>query len=68
MKKLHCATAEDPHNHYEFWAHCSEPVQFLAFCFEWNNFVSLARSLDFVTKLICYSDCTNSGLQIFLHY
>ena len=27
------ATAEDPHNHYEFWAHCSEPVQFLAFCF-----------------------------------
>ena len=59
------ATAEDPHNHYEFWAHCSEPVQFLAFCFEWNDFCKSGKSMDFVTNLICYSDCTNSGLQIY---
>ena len=59
------ATAEDPHNNYEFWAHCSEPVQFLAFCFEWNNFCKSGKSFDFITHLICYSDCTNSGLQIF---
>ena len=60
-----CTTAEDPHSHYEFWAHCSEPVQFLAFCFEWNDFCKSNKSLSFVTNIICYSDCTNSGLQIF---
>jgi len=59
------ATAEDPHNNYEFWAHCSEPVQFLAFCFEWNEFCKSKKSLKFITHLICYSDCTNSGLQIY---
>ena len=58
-------SAEDPHGNYEFWAEASEPAQFLAFCFEWNDFVKSGKSLDFVTNLICYSDCTNSGLQIF---
>ena len=58
-------TAEDPHNNYEFWAHSSEPVQFLAFCFEWNKFVKGGKKLTFVSDVICYSDCTNSGLQIF---
>jgi len=60
------ATAEDPHNHYDFWANgASEPVQFLAFCFEWNNFCKANKSLEFISHTICYSDCTNSGLQIF---
>ena len=64
-EKFICQSAEDPHNHYEFWAEASEPVQFLSFCFEWNNFVKSGKSLNFVTNVICYSDCTNSGLQIF---
>jgi len=59
------ATAKDPHNHYDFWGNCSEPFQFLAFCFEWNDFKEFGSTSDFVTHLPCYSDCTNSGLQIF---
>jgi DNA-directed RNA polymerase len=59
------ASAKDPHNHYKFWSRCSEPYQFLAFCFEWEEFVSGGRDADFVTHLSCFSDCTNSGLQIF---
>lgn len=59
------ATAKDPHNNYKFWSNCSEPYQFLAFCFEWEEFVNSGRKLGFVTHLPCYSDCTNSGLQIF---
>ena len=35
------------------------------FVFEWNDFCKSGKSLDFVTNLICYSDCTNSGLQIY---
>ena len=58
-------TAKDPHNHYDFWGKCSEPFQFLAFCFEWNAFKESGSDADFVTHLPCYSDCTNSGLQIF---
>ena len=58
-------TANDPHNHYDFWGKCSEPFQFLAFCFEWRDFVKFGETSDFVTHLPCYSDCTNSGLQIF---
>ena len=61
------ASARDPHNHYDFWARisCSEPYQFLAFCFEWEEFVNSGRDLNFITHLPCFSDCTNSGLQIF---
>jgi len=61
------ASAKDPHNNYDFWARisCSEPYQFLAFCFEWEEFVDSGRDLNFITHLPCYSDCTNSGLQIF---
>ena len=60
------ASAKDPHNHYEFWAKADEPYQFLAFCFEWEEFKSSGEGEgDFVTHLPCYSDCTNSGLQIF---
>ena len=59
------ATATDPHNHYDFWSHCSEPYQFLAFCFEYEEYKSSGQGLDFITHLTCFSDCTNSGLQIF---
>ena len=58
-------TANDPHDHYDFWGKCSEPFQFLAFCFEWRDFVKFGETSDFVTNLPCYSDCSNSGLQIF---
>ena len=58
-------TANDPHSHYDFWGKCSEPFQFLAFCFEWRDFVKFGETSDFVTHLPCYNDCTNSGLQIF---
>ena len=64
-EKFILQSAEDPHNNYEFWAEASEPVQFLSFCFEWNDFCKSGKSLDFITNVICYSDCTNSGLQIF---
>lgn len=56
--------ANDPHEHYDFWGKCSEPFQFLAFCFEWRDFVKFGETSDFITNLPCYSDCTNSGLQI----
>ena len=61
------ATARDPHNHYDFWAKpsVSEPYQFLAFCFEYEEYKSSRQGLDFITHLSCFSDCTNSGLQIF---
>ena len=64
-EELILACAREPHSHYEFWGNCSEPYQFLAFCFEWEAFVKHGRNSDFVTHLPCYSDCTNSGLQIF---
>ena len=59
------ASAKDPHNHYEFWAKADEPYQFLAFCFEWEEFKASGGEEGFITNLPCYSDCTNSGLQIF---
>jgi len=61
------ASARDPHNHNDFWARpsVSEPYQFLAFCFEYEEYITSRKGLDFVTHLSCFSDCTNSGLQIF---
>lgn len=59
------STAREPHNNYEFWGEASEPFQFLAFCFEWEAFVNNGETNDFITHLPCYSDCSNSGLQIF---
>ena len=64
-EKAIIASATDPHNHYDFWGKASEPYQFLAFCFEYQDYLSSRKGLDFVTHLICFSDCTNSGLQIF---
>ena len=49
----------------DFWKSADKPFCFLAFCFEWNDFCKSGKSLNFVTNVICYSDCTNSGLQIF---
>jgi len=57
--------ASDPHNHYDLWGSVDEPWQFLSFCFEWNDFIRHGETSDFITHLPCYSDCTNSGLQIF---
>ena len=62
-EKAIIASATDPHNHYDFWAKASEPYQFLAFCFEYQDYLSSRQGLDFVTHLICFSDCTNSGLK-----
>ena len=42
-----------------------EPWQFLSFCFEWNDFINHGETSDFITHLPCYSDCSNSGLQIY---
>jgi len=66
-EKAIIASARDPHNHYDFWARpsISEPYQFLAFCIEYADYISSRQGLDFVTHLSCFSDCTNSGLQIF---
>tara|TARA_X000001382_G_scaffold50345_4_gene34101 strand:- start:2276 stop:3982 length:1707 start_codon:yes stop_codon:yes gene_type:complete len=65
-EKFILASAKEPHDNYEFWSRCSEPFQFLAFCFEWEEFKKSGEmSGDFITHLPCYSDCTNSGLQIF---
>ena len=57
--------ANDPHNHYDLWGSVDEPWQFLSFCFEWNDFINHGETSDFITHLPCYSDCSNSGLQIY---
>ena len=54
--------AKDPYSFIEFWRECSEPFQFLAFCFEWADY--MATGNGFFTHLPCAMDASNNGLQL----
>lgn len=56
--------ADDPINN-RMWMEADEPWQFLAFCFEWTDFIRSGRSLDFVSSIPVSMDGSCNGLQ---HY
>lgn len=64
---LICAAAKSPIECRSFWAddNVDNPVQFLAFCFEWKRFVDSGMSLDFECSLPGSMDGSCNGLQ---HY
>ena len=61
-KELILATADDPQGDLR-WTECSEPFQFLRFCFEWK--AMREHGLGFESHMVTYVDATCSGLQ---HY
>jgi Autographiviridae RNA polymerase len=58
---------DDWRSHTWFWAHedVDSPLQFLAFCKEWSDFVRSGRSLAFVSHLPVSMDGSCNGLQHF---
>ena len=54
--------AKDPMAHVDLWRECDEPFQFLAFCFEWADY--MATGVGFMTTLPCAMDASNNGLQL----
>ena len=56
------ASAEDPLG-YQWWTEAEKPWQFLAFCFEWADYV--AKGADHVTHIPIALDGSCSGLQHF---
>ena len=48
-----------------WWASADKPFCFLAFCYEWREWVKTDYSESFITTLPIQADCSNSGLQ---HY
>jgi DNA-directed RNA polymerase len=62
-----CAVANDPLG-YRWWAEADEPLQFFAFCVEWNGFMQLAkegRGDEYVCALPVSIDGSCNGLQHF---
>lgn len=62
-----CAVANDPLG-YKWWADAGEPIQFYAFCLEWNNYLKLAkegRGHEYVCSLPVSIDGSCNGLQHF---
>lgn len=59
--------AEEPLVH-RWWADADDPLQFIAFCFEWTEFNTLCQEglgHEYVSSLACGMDGTCNGLQ---HY
>jgi len=56
------ASANDPFN-AEFWTKADKPITFLAWCFEYSDWVASGKSLDFVTNIPVALDGSCSGLQ-----
>lgn len=56
------AAAENPMD-YRWWADADKPWQFLAFCFEWADFVREGKG--FVSTLPVHMDGSCNGLQLF---
>ena len=54
--------AKDPMAYVDLWRECDEPFQFLAFCFEWADY--MATGVGFMTHLPCGMDASNNGLQL----
>ena len=55
--------AEDPLSNREFWANADKPYQFLAFCFEYAEYVKTGE--DFISHLPIALDGSCNGLQHF---
>lgn len=55
--------AKDPDGNYESWSNADKPWQFLAFCFEWEQYK--AQGEDFMSSLPVAMDGSCNGLQ---HY
>lgn len=55
-------SAEDPMGH-RFWQDADDPWMFLAFCFEWNEFMK--HGFGYVSSLPVSLDGSNNGLQHF---
>jgi DNA-directed RNA polymerase len=47
------------------WQDADDPWQFLAFCFEWSDFLKAGRSGNFMSRLVVHVDGTANGLQHF---
>jgi len=56
------ASAEDPFEN-KFWSQADKPFQFLAFCFEWKNFLEIGY--DYECPIAVAVDGTCNGLQHF---
>lgn len=56
--------AEEPLR-YTWWAKAEEPLQFLAFCFEWAAWHSAGCSPEFVSAAVVSVDGSCNGLQHF---
>lgn len=56
------AVAENPYGEaqLEWWSTCDKPFQFLAWCFEYAEYM---KDRSFKSRLICHIDQTCSGLQ-----
>ena len=48
---------------YDYWQEADKPFQFLAFCFEWSNYIKEGNS--FYSHLPVQMDGSNNGLQHF---
>tara|TARA_A200000113_G_scaffold226000_1_gene249331 strand:- start:18359 stop:20788 length:2430 start_codon:yes stop_codon:yes gene_type:complete len=57
-------SAEDPLKN-TFWTQADKPYQFLAFCFEWKEYLATDRSADFKSHIPVALDGSCNGLQ---HY
>lgn len=57
--------AADPIRHRELWAEADKPYQFLAWCFEFSDYVELSNGHEYVSYLPVGLDGTCNGLQHF---
>lgn len=56
-------TAEDPYKYREFWADSDDPYLFLAWCFEYAEYI--ANPSEFISHIPIALDATCSGIQIY---
>jgi DNA-directed RNA polymerase len=56
--------AEDPMSHL-WWSEADEPLQFLAFCFEWADYITKGSSPCFVSHIPVGIDGSCNGIQHF---
>ena len=57
-----CKSAESPLD-YRWWTKADEPWSFLAFCYEWSEFV--VQGIGYMSQLPVCLDGSNNGLQHF---
>lgn len=59
-----CNVADDPFS-FSWWTEADKPMQFYAFCKEWERYVVAGRSESFVSGLPIAQDGSCNGLQHF---